>query len=267
MQQHAMAPQAPDTQEPEYHTDMPVGEILRRTRVHYGLSLSEVERALRIRESLINAIETGDQEKLPGRVYAIGFVRSYAEYLGFDGAQIIDLYKRQCKTSTMPCTLDFPVGDADNNLPPLWLIMVSLLIVVALGAGVFWVSGSPYKAQEVVPTVNEIEQSAAQKDVTEDRISNPVSVEDSGIFLNVTENSWVEISDSDGNPLVSRILKEGEKFYVPNRPDLRISMGNPAGIQIRIDGQPIPSLGERGETVKDIALGAESLKALAAAQP
>ena len=53
-------------------TDLPVGEILRRTRVHYKQSVEDIERALRIRASQIKAIETGDLEQLPGRVYAVG---------------------------------------------------------------------------------------------------------------------------------------------------------------------------------------------------
>ncbi len=40
-----------------FHTDMPVGEILRRTRVHYGQSLFQIEGVLRIRASQLEALE------------------------------------------------------------------------------------------------------------------------------------------------------------------------------------------------------------------
>ena len=83
------------TSAPDFHTDMPVGEILRRTRTHYGLNLQQVEQILRIRASNLEALETGDVSQLPGRVYAIGFVRAYAEYLGLDGDKMVHLFKQQ----------------------------------------------------------------------------------------------------------------------------------------------------------------------------
>ncbi|PZO78204.1 MAG: DUF4115 domain-containing protein, partial [Micavibrio aeruginosavorus] len=72
-----------------------MGEILRRTRVHYGQSLQQIEGVLRIRASQLDALEQGDVSQLPGRVYAIGFVRSYSEYLGLDGDKMVHLFKEQ----------------------------------------------------------------------------------------------------------------------------------------------------------------------------
>ena len=65
-----------------FQTDLAVGEILRRTRIHYDQTLADIERALHIRASLLEALEAGDYDRLPGRVYVIGFIRSYSEYLG-----------------------------------------------------------------------------------------------------------------------------------------------------------------------------------------
>jgi len=40
-------------------SDLSVGEILRRTREHYGLSIRDIEKNIRIRKSLVEAIEGG----------------------------------------------------------------------------------------------------------------------------------------------------------------------------------------------------------------
>lgn len=45
--------------------DMPVGEILRKTRLHYNQSIEDIEGALRIRACQIEAIEEGDLKKAP----------------------------------------------------------------------------------------------------------------------------------------------------------------------------------------------------------
>ena len=96
-------------------SDMPVGEILRRTRLHYNRTIEEVEAALRIQGKQIHAIEVGDTESLPARVYAIGFVRSYAEYLGLDGEKIVQLFKAQSEQDNTPPSLKFPEQKAEEE--------------------------------------------------------------------------------------------------------------------------------------------------------
>ena len=43
--------------------------------------------------SYLLGIEQGDLTALPGRPYALGFLRSYADYLGFDGDDLVDRIK------------------------------------------------------------------------------------------------------------------------------------------------------------------------------
>jgi len=57
---------------------------LRDTRVLAGLSMADVERDTRINRAYIEAIEDGRFGDIPAPIYARGFVRSYARYLGLD---------------------------------------------------------------------------------------------------------------------------------------------------------------------------------------
>lgn len=57
---------------------------LREARAQAGLSLSDAERDTRINRVYLEAIEDGRFADLPAPVYARGFVRSYAKYLGLD---------------------------------------------------------------------------------------------------------------------------------------------------------------------------------------
>jgi len=59
-----------------------IGDLLARERQQRGLSLEVVAAATRIRVGHLAAIERGDLEALPGPVYARGYVRGYAAYLG-----------------------------------------------------------------------------------------------------------------------------------------------------------------------------------------
>ncbi|MFN3701200.1 MAG: RodZ domain-containing protein, partial [Alphaproteobacteria bacterium] len=111
-------------------------------------------------------------------------------------------------------------------------------------------------------------QSAAQVEPEDDTDSQSQSAattqqDQQGIILNVNENSWVEIRDMTGKAIVSRVLKAGDQYFVPDRPDLRMSLGNAVGVEIVVDGKTLPPLGRRGEVKRNIALDSASLKALA----
>lgn len=70
-----------------------IGEELQRERKQKGLSLSDVEQVLHIREWYLKALEEEDFDAIPGRVYTKGFIRNYANFLGLDGARMVDAYK------------------------------------------------------------------------------------------------------------------------------------------------------------------------------
>ncbi|MDA0815573.1 MAG: helix-turn-helix transcriptional regulator, partial [Chloroflexi bacterium] len=62
---------------------------LRDARIARGLSIVDVERDTRINRGYIDDIEEARFEELPAPVYARGFVRSYARYLGLDPADAV----------------------------------------------------------------------------------------------------------------------------------------------------------------------------------
>src|SRR3984885_15066259 len=72
-----------------------VGQDLRAARLRRGDDLATVSRVLKIRKDHLEALEEDRLEALPGRTYAIGFVRTYAEYLGLDTPHVLERYKAQ----------------------------------------------------------------------------------------------------------------------------------------------------------------------------
>lgn len=66
-----------------------LGEQLKKKRKERNLSLKEVANATSIRMNYLQAIEEGDINQLISPVYAQGFIRQYATYLGEDGDAII----------------------------------------------------------------------------------------------------------------------------------------------------------------------------------
>lgn len=75
-----------------------IGEIFKQRRKEMNLSLKEVENATSIRMSYLQAIEEGEMNKLISPIYAQGFLKQYAAFLGIDGEKIVrehsDLFMR-----------------------------------------------------------------------------------------------------------------------------------------------------------------------------
>jgi cytoskeleton protein RodZ len=66
-----------------------IGVSLRNAREHQKLALSDVERATHIRTKYLAALEEERWDVPPGPAYVKGFLRTYADFLGLDGATFV----------------------------------------------------------------------------------------------------------------------------------------------------------------------------------
>jgi cytoskeletal protein RodZ len=66
-----------------------IGDAFKQRRKEMNLSLKEVENATSIRTSYLQAIEEGEMDKLISPIYAQGFLKQYAVFLGMDGEEIV----------------------------------------------------------------------------------------------------------------------------------------------------------------------------------
>ncbi|HNB28997.1 MAG TPA: DUF4115 domain-containing protein [Alphaproteobacteria bacterium] len=72
-----------------------VGAMLRDRRKELGHDIQSVARQTHIKVSYLSAIEEGRRRDLPGAAYTIGFVRTYADFLGFDGNRLVTDFHAQ----------------------------------------------------------------------------------------------------------------------------------------------------------------------------
>jgi cytoskeleton protein RodZ len=82
----------------ESNGEAKIGRILEQKRKEKGLSLDEVEQATKIRKRYLDGLEREDYAVLPAGVYARGFLKTYASYLGLDGEAL----SRQLKGRRKP---------------------------------------------------------------------------------------------------------------------------------------------------------------------
>ena len=110
-------------------------------------------------------------------------------------------------------------------------------------------------------TINKIEEKNSDLDnvkklVVAPRTNAPIT---NRIVLQANMTSWVELRDSDGKRLISKILRIGDTYKVPNRPGIRFTTGNAGGVNILVDGNKIGPLGPVGAVYRDIIMDPDSL--------
>lgn len=90
---------------------------------------------------------------------------------------------------------------------------------------------------------------------------------DSTITLRALEESWVQVTGRNNELLLTRILRPGDVYHVPNRSGLMLMTGNAGGIEILVGDKLAPSLGEIGKVRRQVLLDPEKLLAGTAGDP
>lgn len=81
----------------------------------------------------------------------------------------------------------------------------------------------------------------------------------SRIVLVARLESWVQVTDQESNALLTRVLRAGDRYYVPDEAGLTLATGNAGGIDIWVDGRKVPALGPVGVVRRNVALDPQRL--------
>ena len=122
----------PAAEPDDYH----VGAELRDARRRLGVDLETAASDLNIRADYLIGLERNDHAALPGLAYAIGFVRSYASYVGLDPAKMARRFREE--TSKSPVKQDYTwLKPIEQNRITRGLVLV-LSLAIAGSAYTAW---------------------------------------------------------------------------------------------------------------------------------
>jgi cytoskeleton protein RodZ len=312
--------------------------------------LADVAAMLRIRPSYLEALECGRLNQLPGNVYALGFLRSYATALGLDAEEVARRFRAEAGAIPRHSELIFPTPVPERGLPAGALILLGLILVGGAYIGWYHLSGEgklpaetitpvparlapladqalpgpdgriqiaeppPPPAAAPVPTraddngqfeprqavadsplpepppppeppVEEMHAASIPGATATTAIAMPVpppirqveppppqanapsgAADQAGsdtprVVLRFTGDTWVQVKERGGQALLTKVMKAGETFPVPDRPNLILNTGNAGRVEILVDGVQIPPIGGQGAVRKDVALDPDPLKA------
>jgi cytoskeleton protein RodZ len=73
----------------------------------------------------------------------------------------------------------------------------------------------------------------------------------------VTESAWVDVKDSAGKSILSKVLKPGVDEMVQGVPPLKVHVGNAKGTQVFYNGQPVDYSSSTFSNTARVTLGAQ----------
>ena len=249
-----------------------LGERLRLSRTHAGLTLDSASARTRIKRDYLDALETMDPRGLPSKAYAVGYLRTYAAFLGLDVADCVRQFKAEVDCDAGRGEPTAPQERREIKLPRGLVGAILILggVVVAAGwygnyvtrAEAFAGAAAPMDAlmRAEAPLV-ELESSSAPSRAA---IWSGLPDANAGntLILEAGGRVDIEVRDASGRILAARELEPGELYRAPDEPGLTISTNDAGAVLVRAAGRPLGALGEPGQAVDNVSAAEFVLTAL-----
>jgi cytoskeletal protein RodZ len=111
------------------------GKYLSQQRELRGMSRADISRATKIPPSLITALEEGQVERLPARVFVVSYIRAYAQVIGLEPEEAVLRYEEVSKATPAPT----PAALERERRRRAWIGLTVMVVVLALGLCAFLV--------------------------------------------------------------------------------------------------------------------------------
>jgi cytoskeleton protein RodZ len=221
-----------------------IGTTLQDARTRKGLALPDAAEATRIRVKFLAALEAERLGELPADVYARGFLRTYAEYLGLDGDLLVSELNARIEASRPPPPTPPPKPRVSMpNLDGRALAILggaALLVLVAL---LGWQKGADPRL--TTPPANE---PVALASATSDRPSTPMRTKAAPSIGHLTlvaarGDCWlsVHVRSPDGRVAYEGLLRMGESVPLAGK-RFWIRIGAPWNLDARLNGRLLGDL-------------------------
>jgi cytoskeleton protein RodZ len=274
-----------------------VGQDLRAARLRLGADLAAVSKSLKIRKDHLEALEEDRFETLPGRAYAVGFVRSYADYLGLDALECVERFKLEIagRGADDPIANALPDSD-ERRLPQGWIVIAVFVIgLFIFGAYRLATSSDMVATQPVSPVPTQIapikprgaaqlpQQPVATTQVTTQAQSDNTAPsapgtaqqmpaagvpkgqmygaqnKDARVILRILSPVRILVQDSHGRTYINRALQPGDTYNVPLAAGLTLTASNGAAVELDLDGQAMGNASQSKGTVEAMPLDPQAV--------
>ena len=258
-----------------------IGETLRKERERQRLTVQDIEDGTSIRAAYIEAIESGDYDKMPGRVYAKGFIKNYANFLKLNGDEYVKKFMEevapavevvaQAQAQTQTDNVEtkgkstyslngtriaaveesFSIANflSGNNL------VAAIVAVAILVGGIFYYmkdSGGEVAQVETKPAAPvQVEQPAPKPEQplgSQASAAVPPQFDGVNVKATFTGDCWILVT-VDGAEIYEGVIGAGQVMDWKGNENVNVRLGNAGAVEFTMNGQNFGKLGGEGDVV------------------
>jgi cytoskeletal protein RodZ len=250
------------------------GEWLRRQRELREISLRDIAERTKISLRYLEAMEADRFELLPAPIFAKGFLREYARYVGLSPDEVINHYlavqqpeQEEKEDTLIRRSRPKPV---DSGQPPVrrtWsyglVLTLAGLILLALVALAAWLADKrreePRAEQSAPPIAAPPPAPAVAAPALPPPAEEPRAPLE--VTLDFTKDCWVE-AVIDGKNRFSELRVQGESLQLPAETSVVLTLGNAGAVEVQVNGHALPLRAGEGQVVRDLLIDLETVRTL-----
>jgi cytoskeletal protein RodZ len=242
------------------------GIWLRRQREGRGIELEEIAKTSKIGMTYLRAFEEERFSILPATIFAKGFLRQYALYVGLDPEEVVNFYLQSIQDVDGEDRETTSVGQvrasARSNLP--WVIFSVALLLIMVFWGYSWSSGKTFEPSGSIPQADSLPPGAPQPTEVRLPVDGPTDeppVEPPGVeevavvptesrfplrvVLDFSEECWVE-AYVDGRQETVELKIQGESLLLEADEVIELKIGNIDAVSLEVNEHPYLVEGSNG---------------------
>lgn len=246
------------------------GAWLRRQREMREIDLREIAERTKISLRYLQAMEQDRFELLPAPVFAKGFLREYAKYVGLSPDEVVNYYlsaigvedddEEELETVSPRSTR----GRASPWTYGIFLVLLVILLVSVVAYLAFYAEskrrdrrpppvGAPPGAAATTPA----SVGASGPDTAPEAAAPTPAAEPAAplrVTLDFTQECWIELV-VDGRERISELHAPGESLQIDAQERVVLaSVGNPRGVEVRVNGRPFTLPVVDGRVTRDVVI-------------
>jgi len=241
-----------------------IGNFLKEKRGKLGLSLSEIEKEIKIRKKYLQALEEGNFDIIPGKAYVLGYIKNYAKFLRLneeDINSIINTYKGYLRKEKIileekkEATVLIKKKEKPSTLkrstfvfPYRYFYLISFTVIILIG--LFWINHSFRKAEGIpipspeIKTETEVKivesedieskkLASLEQSLIEDKLVKEILYEKNLPVLKIiaNNNTWIKILSME-ETIFEGILFKGEEISWQKESELNLITEYPPQVEV-----------------------------------
>jgi cytoskeletal protein RodZ len=224
-----------------------IGETLAEARLQAGLTIGEVSRQTRIRESIIRDIEKDDFAACGGDFYARGHIRSIAGAVGTDPVPLIREYDAEHGPPGAIRAADVfepstPIKIRERRRGPSMSMIVVVVLLAIIGFTSYRLVSSHHGTARPMAAASPTSHPTASARPAAHPSSSPtqsaIPADDVVISLTASQDCWVELTSStDGTQIYMGVVSAGDSKTWTEMKAVNVRLGNPSGVVLTVDGK------------------------------